>query len=99
MYVKCRKHDRDEGEIVGIGSSSSIKGSEQKSAEAALKHFGVINDYDGADDEVEEIQSDDSISDYESEEDEEEINELICKKCNKEFKTKAGCEKHTTTCN
>lgn len=102
MYVKCRKHENDEGEIVGIGSNTSIKGAEQKSAEAALKHFGVINDDDDADDEIEEInsdESDDSISDYESEEEKDEENELVCKTCKKEFKTKVGCEKHMKICN
>lgn len=96
MYVKCRKNEHDEGAIVGIGSNSSIKGAEQIAAKQALIHFGVINEYDGADDEVEEINSDeDSLSNYESEE---EDNELQCKKCKKEFKTKAGCDKHMKNC-
>lgn len=98
MYVKCRKNENDEGDIVGIGSSSSKKNSEQLAAKQALIHFGVINEYEGVDDEIEEINSDeeDSISDYESEEDE--SNELVCNKCKKEFKTKTICEKHMLKC-
>jgi len=102
MYVKCRKNEHDEGEIVGIGNANSKKAAEQAAAHQALIHFGVINEYEGAEDEVEEINSDeedDSISDYESEEDENEDNGLICKKCKKEFKTKAGRDKHQVKCN
>lgn len=99
MCVKCRKNEHDEGSIVGIASASSKKQGEQLAAFQALIHFGVINEYDGAEDEIEEINSDeDSLSEYESNDEDEEENELICKNCKKEFKTKANCDKHKLKC-
>ena len=71
VYVKCRKTANDEGEIVGVAMESSIAKAEQSCAREALKHFGVINDDDDMDDEVEELSDseDDSLNEYESEED------------------------------
>lgn len=104
MYVKCKKDANDEGTIVGIAQSSSKPLGEQMAAKASLQHFGVINDDDDIDDEIEEISSDeedsikdsDSLSDYKS--DEEEENDLKCKKCKKDFKTKQGLDKHVVKC-
>jgi len=70
IYVKSRKDPNDEGTIVGIGTSTSKPKSEQLAAFQALKHYSVIIDEDGIDDEVEELNSSDEsdLSDYESEE-------------------------------
>ena len=109
MYVKCKKSQHDEGEIVGIGCLSQKKGGEQMAAKAALIHFGVYKEGTQDDDEECEVMSDDesmsddetnsdktdeSISDYESDEEP----QLICKKCKKEFKKEYTYKKHISLC-
>jgi dsRNA-specific ribonuclease len=74
MYVKCRKSLQDEGEIVGIASSSAKKKAEQLSAKAAMEHFGVYKESNGDDydDIIEELsESDSSLDEYESESEDE----------------------------
>lgn len=69
MYVKCKKTLQDEGEIVGISSSSAKKKAEQNAAREALKHFGMYKDDDDNeyDDVYEELSDDDnSLDEYES---------------------------------
>ncbi|ARF09787.1 ribonuclease III [Indivirus ILV1] len=74
IYVKCRKTPQDEGEIVGIGVSSSKKDGEQAAAKACLIKFNVYKE-EGEEEyeEVEEMSEDDGniknvISDDEVEE-------------------------------
>lgn len=67
MWVKCRKHPQDEGEIVGIGVSTSKKAGEQNAAKQSLIHFGLYSERDESDGEVEELSEsdDDYVSDNE----------------------------------
>lgn len=68
MYVKCKKTPQDEGEVVGIGVSTSKKGGEQMAAKQGLIHFGLYNeDQDDGYEEVEELSDSDEeyISDEE----------------------------------
>lgn len=44
IYVKRKKTQKDEGEIVGTGSATSKKKGEQDAARQALIYFGVIKD-------------------------------------------------------
>lgn len=55
MYVKSKKNKRDDGEIVGLGVSTSKKKGEQEAAKQALIHFGVIKEEDKSDEEIELI--------------------------------------------
>lgn len=74
MYVKCRKTLQDEGEIVGMASSSAKKKAEQSCACEALKHYGVYKEdaKEEYDDTIEELSDTDeensSLDEYESEE-------------------------------
>lgn len=54
MYVKCRKHHHDDGEMVGIGVGSSKKKGEQEAARQALIHFGMLKDDDSDSESYEE---------------------------------------------
>jgi dsRNA-specific ribonuclease len=60
MYVKCRKHHHDDGEIVGIGVGSSKKKGEQEAARHALIHFGMLKDDDSDSESYEECSSNSS---------------------------------------
>lgn len=56
MWVKSRKNQQDEGEIVGIGVSTSKRGGEQNAAKQALMYYGLYKEGDNSDPEsVEEI--------------------------------------------
>lgn len=44
IYVKRKKHPKDEGDIVGTGIAKSKKQGEQDAAKQALIHFGIIKD-------------------------------------------------------
>jgi len=44
IFVKQKKNKRDDGEIVGIGVSSSKKRGEQEAAKQALIHYGLIQE-------------------------------------------------------
>jgi dsRNA-specific ribonuclease len=67
MWIKCRETHNDEGNIVGIGVSSSKKAGEQEAAKQALIHFGLYNEGSDDDGSTEEI-SDSGDEDYLSEE-------------------------------
>lgn len=62
MYVKCKKTQFDDGEIVGIGVSTSKKNAEQLCARNALIHFGLLKDGDESDSETIEEISDEEIN-------------------------------------
>lgn len=44
VYVKRKKHPKDEGDIVGTGTATSKKKGEQEAAKQALIYFGIIKD-------------------------------------------------------
>jgi len=58
MYVKSRKISQDEGDIVGIGISSSKKAGEQAAAKEALKFYGLYKEDDDSEYEIVEEISD-----------------------------------------
>lgn len=55
LYVKCKKTQHDDGEIVGIGVGSSKKKAEQNACANALKHFGLIKEDDSDEEIVEDF--------------------------------------------
>jgi len=90
MWVKARKSQQDEGEIVGIGVSTSKKAGEQNAAKQSLIHFGLYKEGGDSDSEiVEEISDSDEeyVSDKDDEfiSDEEEVDEV--EKVKEEVKT------------
>lgn len=44
MYVKCRKNQQDEGQIVGMGIANSKKAGEQEACKQAMIHYGLYKD-------------------------------------------------------
>jgi dsRNA-specific ribonuclease len=65
MFVKCKKHHQDPGDIVGIGVGTSKKSGEQDAAKKSLIQYNQYNEDDDSDcDTVEELT--DSDEDYES---------------------------------
>ena len=68
MWVKMRKHQHDEGEIVGIGTSTNKRTGEQNAAKQGLIQLGQYkdDDNDNSDDDMIEICNSDSDDEYES---------------------------------
>ena len=73
MWVKCRKHQHDEGEIVGIGTSTNKRTGEQNAAKQGLIQLGQYKDQEdsNSDDDMIEICDSDSDDEYESDMDSE----------------------------
>lgn len=69
MWVKCRKNPHDEGDILGIGTSTNKRNGEQNAAKQGLIQLGQYkenNDSDSDMDMIEMYESDTSDGDYES---------------------------------
>lgn len=67
MWVKRRKHQHDEGEIIGIGISTNKKNGEQLAAKQGLIQLGQYTEGGDSDAEIiEEYESDTSAEEYES---------------------------------
>lgn len=116
MYVKCRKNQQDEGEIVGIGVGTSKRKGEQNASHEALKHYGIYQEesqegddfYEELSDNENDIMDnqkavnnlDDSLSDYESEDEVIEVQPDThkCISCKKEFKKEHLLNKHISNC-